>query len=112
MILFTLTGRIIPKARPRLSYGHAYTPKNYKDWKANAIGQLALQYGGLPPINKATVSVEIGGKHRGDADNILGSVMDALVQAGVLVDDRLTVVNKLTIEYFPERELVTVIRID
>jgi Holliday junction resolvase RusA-like endonuclease len=112
LILFTLTGRVVPKARPRVAYGHGYLPKNYRSWKSEAVRQLALQYGGLPPISAAQISVELGGKHRGDADNILGSILDAMVQSAILTDDRLSVINKLTIEYFPDRELVTVIKVD
>jgi len=40
---FTITGKCIPKARPRFS-GHAYTPINYKKWKDNAVKQFSQQY--------------------------------------------------------------------
>jgi Holliday junction resolvase RusA-like endonuclease len=46
-----------------------------------------------------SISIELKGKHsrRGDSDNVAGSVLDALVQAGVLAGDNLKVVSKLAI---------------
>jgi len=101
---YILTGKITPKARPRLGSGGAYLPSKYRAWKNDAIAQLFGQRQGLPPISKCQIEIEIGGKQRGDCDNIAGSILDALVQANILVDDRLSVVSKLTIEHFPDRE--------
>ena len=47
--------------------------------------------------------MEIGGGQRGDLDNIAGAILDALVQSGVLLDDRLSVVHKLSISHHRER---------
>jgi Holliday junction resolvase RusA-like endonuclease len=99
---YQLKGKITPKARPKLGNGRAYLPANYRDWKELAILQLESQ--GVPqiPIDKAVVSIAIGGKQRGDLDNIAGAILDALVQSGILLDDRLSVVSKLSIEHFPK----------
>jgi Holliday junction resolvase RusA-like endonuclease len=99
---YQLTGKITPKARPRLGRGGVHLPANYRDWKEDAIAQLLSQSRPTCPIDKAEVSIEIGGKQRGDLDNIAGAILDALVQSGILLDDRISVVSKLSIEHFPK----------
>lgn len=100
---YRIDRKICPKARPRLGKGRAYLPANYRDWKTNAIAQLKSQPQPSEPIAKCEISIAIGGGgQRGDLDNIAGACLDALVQAGILVDDRISVVNKLSIEYFRE----------
>jgi Holliday junction resolvase RusA-like endonuclease len=111
MIEFKLEGKIVPKARPRVGNGRGYLPSNYREWKNDAIVQLFSQHQMSRLIEKCQIEIEIGGKQRGDLDNIAGSVLDALVQAGVLVDDRLSVVSKLTIEHFPDRKFGASIKI-
>jgi Holliday junction resolvase RusA-like endonuclease len=99
---YQLTGKITPKARPRLGKGRAFLPTNYREWKNQAIAQLLTQPRPPDPMIKAEVSIAIGGKQRGDLDNIAGAILDALVQSGILLDDRLSVVSKLSIEHFPK----------
>ena len=94
---YTLTGKITPKARPRLGRGGAHLPANYRDWKESAILELLTQSRPPDPLLKAEVSISIGGGQRGDLDNIAGAILDALVQAGILLDDRISVVSKLSI---------------
>lgn len=102
-MIYRLTGKITPKARPRLGNGRAYLPAKYRDWKESAILELLTQSLPLTPIARCEVTIVIGGKQTGDLDNIAGAVLDALVQAGILVDDRLSVVPKLSIEHFPSQ---------
>ena len=99
---YKLTGKITPKARPRLGRGGVHLPANYRDWKNNAILELLRQPRPPEPMSKAEVSISIGGGQRGDLDNIAGAILDALVQSGILLDDRLSVVSKLTVEHFPK----------
>jgi Holliday junction resolvase RusA-like endonuclease len=99
---YTLTGKITPKARPRLSRGGAHLPANYRDWKESAILELLTQSRPPDPLVKAEVSIYVGGGQRGDLDNIAGAILDALVQAGILLDDRISVVSKLSIEHLPK----------
>jgi Holliday junction resolvase RusA-like endonuclease len=87
-------------------------PAKYRNWKANAIAQLLAQSRPVRPIEKATISIGIGGKQRGDLDNIAGAILDALVQSGILLDDRISVVSKLSIEYFPDRPLGATISVN
>jgi Holliday junction resolvase RusA-like endonuclease len=101
-MIYQLTGKITPKARPRLGNGRAYLPANYRDWKEDAILQLLTQSRLLEPMTRAEVAIAIGGKQTGDLDNIAGAILDALVQAGVLLDDRISVVHKLSISHHRE----------
>ncbi len=89
---------MIPKARPRFSNGHAYTQSNYRLWKSEAVAIISKHF-----TNTITdpVSIEIIliGFKQGDADNLAGAVLDALVDAGLLQDDRIALVPKLSIEH-------------
>jgi Holliday junction resolvase RusA-like endonuclease len=100
---YTLTGKVVPKARPRFGGGRAYLPQRYRDWKENAIIELLSQTRPIEPISKAEVSIELFGSHRGDLDNLAGSLLDSLVQAGILLDDRIGVVSKLSIAHHPNK---------
>ena len=95
---FNLNGPIVPKARPRVTKRGAHMPENYRDWKEGAIAELSNQYQG-EPLEWAEVTISLSGKHnrQGDADNVAGSVLDALVQSGVLKDDNMKRVPSLTI---------------
>jgi Holliday junction resolvase RusA-like endonuclease len=94
---FVLQGEIVPKARPRFSGGHTYLPAKYRHWKEKAIEDLKAQKKELPTLSKASVTIVVHNQARGDIDNIAGAVLDALVQAGVLQDDRLSCIPELTI---------------
>lgn len=102
---FTLHGVISPKPRPRFNGRQAYLPKRYRNWKQSAIESLKSQ---LPPnhqpIERCGIAIQLHGSHRGDADNIFGSLADALVQSGVIVDDRLSVVSSIKLEHFSGKE--------
>jgi Holliday junction resolvase RusA-like endonuclease len=103
MLILTIDGPVTPKARPRVARGQAYLPAGYRTWKDTAIASIQAQTLNTPglPWPQAHVSIAIGGKQRGDLDNIAGAILDALVQAGVLADDRLACVPRLTVEHHP-----------
>jgi Holliday junction resolvase RusA-like endonuclease len=73
-------------------------PEHYRQWKraASSLFRQSLQPVTSYPI---TISIRLTGKHsrRGDIDNISGSILDALVQAGTLEDDNLTKITGLSI---------------
>lgn len=100
-----LDGRVLPKARPRVSKGQAYLPSAYREWKRDAVLKLLCQLGNRDSFPIAVpVAVEIaliGASHRGDLDNLAGAVLDALVEAAVLTDDRLSCVPKLVVTHTP-----------
>jgi len=100
--LLELAGPIVPKARPRFSKcGRAYTHRGYYQWKQMAIGILSQQWGDRPALGgPVEVVITLSGRHRrsGDNDNIAGSILDAVVQGGILQNDNLVVIPKLSIE--------------
>lgn len=102
---FILSGVVIPKARPRFNGKIAYTSDRYAAWKDWAIAQFssqAMNLGLQAPIDRAAVSIQVQGAMRGDLDNIAGSVLDALVQGGILVNDSASRVPELHITYHPK----------
>lgn len=104
---FWIPGRVVPKARPRFNGSQAYLPSGYRGWKSAAylevLSQLTNQIKTLP-IHRAAVEMQVVGSHKGDLDNIAGSVLDVLVEAEVLIDDRLSCVSRLVIEHEPTGE--------
>lgn len=89
-----------PKARPRVTSRGTYMPKAYTEWK-KAVGMImALRM--KPLTGRVQVSMVFHSDHftisvnktekerhgRADLDNLIGGVLDALVDAGVIEDDR------------------------
>lgn len=93
-----LEGKIIPKKRPRHNGNHSFLPNAYRDWKNAAALLLRSQYN-QKTIEKASITIKIYGDKRGDLDNLAGAVLDALVQAEVLKDDRINCVPELIVQY-------------
>jgi Holliday junction resolvase RusA-like endonuclease len=98
--IFTLVldGPIVPKARARTTRNGTYHPHNYQRWKKTAIASFRKQWTHAP-LSGVLVSVVLQGKHsrRGDADNVSGAILDALVQSQVLQDDNLVHVRGLSV---------------
>ncbi len=93
-----LAGQIIPKARPRVTSRGTYMPANYTSWKLAAMKDMRVQC--RPVSGTVAIDIQLIGKHsrRGDADNISGAILDALVQAGIIEGDNLMIVRSLSIE--------------
>lgn len=104
--------RAVPKERPQVASGKAYYTQRYTNFREAVATHLATRTG-VPANVDVPISLEAsfesegfwlqlrplvgwrGGadvarpKHvRGDLDNLVGGVMDALQDAGVLADDR------------------------
>jgi Holliday junction resolvase RusA-like endonuclease len=112
---FTLTGRVVPKARPRHNGTQSYLPVRYRQWKVDTVRELRSlvaesELTGLP-IQQASVEITLMGNHRGDTDNLAGALLDCLVSAGILKGDRLACVPRLSINHFPSKENSTQIDI-
>ncbi len=89
----------IGKARPRFC-GHAYLPKAYRAWRDAATDILRHQWPHPPLEHIDHCEVQLfGGRGMTDADNAAGSVLDALVRAGILTDDRLRVLPSLSVHW-------------
>lgn len=87
--------RPMSKERPRSFQGQArpYMSRNYKLWMQDAVSIIQEWWTG-PPLQKVKfLEIEHHGAARGDLDNKDGSVMDALVKAGVIKDDNVNVID-------------------
>jgi Holliday junction resolvase RusA-like endonuclease len=107
---FWLPGPVVPKPRPRVTIHGAYLPKRYREWRQVTEGEILLQMGDrmeLPIFDPVSVEVVLQGKHRStiDLDNAAGAILDSLVAAKVLLDDRLIYVGRLVVEHRPNGEL-------
>ena len=109
-IQFWIPGNVVPKARPRVTSRGTYLPKQYRGWRNQAEVEIYRQVCDLNlaielPIPRANISLIFMGNHRknADLDNLAGACLDALTLngAGVILDDRVTCVPKLTVEYEP-----------
>lgn len=110
-----LAGIVVPKARARVTCNGSYLPKRYRDWKQAAVLDILSQVAQdrtLLPIARAAVKVQVQGKHRGDLDNLAGAILDTLVAAGVLKDDRLACVPELHVSHVQGASTLTVIEVE
>ncbi len=108
LIRFCIPGAVVPKARPRVTSNGTYMPNRYREWRNRAEIELYRQMSQLRsehkfPLQKAAVAIRFFGNHRtnSDLDNMAGACLDALTLngAGVLMDDRLSCLPRLTVEY-------------
>lgn len=111
----------IGKARPRMSPGGGvYTPAATKDWEVFAATEIRRRMTGhWVRGTSGAVSVSITAQFKNakryhdpmtskpDADNIAKIVLDAMVLAGVITDDRYVIHLDVTKCYGPE-DCVTV----
>ncbi len=103
VICFQYQGEPVAAARARVVNRHAYTPKHYADYKKALSGAIRQAFGHLgnaipTPGSKPRAKwlsahrfrlvVEVYRSiNRGDADNFLKAVQDAIQQAGIIGDD-------------------------
>ena len=93
--------RPISKARPRSFRGQSrpYTDTTYKNWLKDAK-TLLEEWWIWPPLEHVyLMEVEFYGAARGDLDNRLGSVLDAMVQAKVITDDNVNVIPHVRMHF-------------
>ncbi|UWU50141.1 Holliday junction resolvase RusA (prophage-encoded endonuclease) [Limnospira platensis C1] len=111
MISFVIEGAVVPKARPRVTSNGTYLPPRYREWRNRAEVELYRQISERNltnkfPLRRAAVTIRLFGNHRtnSDIDNLAGACLDALTLqgAGVLMDDRLSCLPKLRVEFFPD----------
>ncbi len=98
MQILRISQPMIGKARPRVTHNGTFMPKPYQQWQKGAQAELRLQWSGRSPLERISwITVQFrSASGRVDLDNALGSVLDALVQAGVLRDDNATRVPAVT----------------
>lgn len=111
VISFVLEGAVVPKARPRVTSNGTYLPPGYREWRNQAEVELYRQMSERNlsnrfPIRRAAVTIRLFGNHRtnSDIDNLAGACLDALTWqgAGVLMDDRLSCLPQLRVEFIPD----------
>ena len=97
---FSIPGVPVPKGRPRLGGGHAYTPQRTKAYEAK-VKMLALrarQEARLKPFRgDVSVVVDIYGLTRGDITNVAKAVEDAM--NGVIYEDD-SQIQRILVERF------------
>ena len=93
--------RPISKARPRSFRGQSrpYTDTVYKNWLKDAKTQLEEWWIDPPLEEVLLMEVTFYGAARGDLDNRLGSVLDAMVQANVIKDDNVNVIPNVHMSF-------------
>ncbi len=80
--------RIYPKQRAKANHstGAHFTPAPYRAWLKRSAEYLKTQWQTLP-CHLMHIYVDMKGKQKGDTDNCLGGLLDAMVHAGIVVDD-------------------------
>jgi len=78
----------------------SFPSKNYQEWHKIALGQVQSQFQGGPISKPCKVQIEYLDCHRRkwDLSNRAESVMDLLVDAGVLEDDNRFIVTELNLK--------------
>lgn len=94
LLRLTIAGDPIPKGRPRVARGHAYTPKRTADAEAVIRTATMLEWGAQEahegPVG-VVVTFYCATRRRTDGDNLMKLVTDALQRTskarGVIADD-------------------------
>ena len=102
-----ISGTVVHHPRPRITrFGRAYMPQRYREWKKAAAEELRGQWGDAEPM-AGPVAVElvfwfarpksrcrvklrdivVPRTGRGDLDNAVKSVLDAIQDAGIFAND-------------------------
>ena len=86
-MIIKIDHNIEPMKRPRVSNGHAWSPSSKQvDKLAWEIKQQANGVKFKEPVHISVVLGKYQNK-KGDLDNILKTILDAIVKAGVIKDD-------------------------
>lgn len=98
MIELTFNVPLFSKARPRVTTNGVFMPKQYMVNRRAMISQMKEQYEGQPLEGPLRLELNLFGEGRGDADNILGSLLDA--GNGILwVDDRVSIISEIEVTW-------------
>lgn len=82
---FVIPGNIPGKQRARVTKNGVFMPKTYTTFKKQAAWYLPQVSEPLtPPI---AIKVNLIGSHRSDADNIVGTILDILVDNNIINND-------------------------
>jgi len=103
---------LMSKARPRFGQGRSYLPAAYREWKnkARRLMRYFWQTNELPVLQEFELYVEAHGPGRCDADNLIGSLLDAGLPdkktnfEGCWRDDRVTVVPYISFRWVRDKQ--------
>lgn len=114
--LLYCAGKIVPKKRPLVNTTtkQGTLPDNYRKWKEAAKISLGKQWEhlhGNKQLVRAHITVIFGGAQHGDPDNLVGSVLDAMVQTDIISDDKIFNIPFLCVIHKPELVLGCEIKI-
>lgn len=119
---FVIRGEPPSKKNSRVNTrsGRSFPSKRYMEWHDGNLLPLcseARRHGLRHPLScpvRLTLLFRHGDRRRRDSDNQLSSVLDLLVDAGILADDRWTAVYDVIVmnRYNPRLEPGVIIRID
>ena len=104
MISFVIKGETPAKKNSRIintKTGRSFPSKRYSEWHRNAMMQLMTMRKTFTPIQepcKIHMTFVHGDLRRRDSDNGTSSILDLLVDCGVLSDDNWQIVKQLSIE--------------
>lgn len=109
---FTLAGVPVPQGRPRVSKFGTYYSKRSQAYRKELTWALKAWW--TPPaLERAAVSIAASGTRKGtDGDNLAKQVLDAMVDAGVIVGDSLEHVHTLTVRAYDAGEPMLLVMIE
>lgn len=103
VLTFILDGEVPAKKNSRIlntKTRHIFPNKTYRQWHEVALVQIASQWNRIGIAGPCAVYVEFthGDLRRRDSDNGLSSVLDLIVDAGILPDDKWQVIPEITVK--------------
>lgn len=118
-LTFRLDLPLMSKARPRFGKGRSYLPAPYREWKNKARRLLRLfwEANDLETLEQFELHVEAHGPGRCDADNLIGSILDAGLPdkktgfVGCWRDDRVTVIPFISFRWIRSKQQFWDVRI-
>ena len=106
---FTIQGETPAKKNSRITLpnGRNIPGKRYREWHEAALPQVLAQLKGTRPLLDEPCEVALSFYHgdfrRRDCDNGASSILDLLVDAGVLSDDNWKIVQTLKVANFYDK---------
>ena len=103
VLTFILDGEVPAKKNSRIlntKTRHVFPNKTYRIWHDAALIQLLSQWDKIAVSGPCAIDVVFihGDLRRRDSDNGLSSVLDLIVDAGILPDDKWQVIPEITVK--------------
>lgn len=117
VIKFWLPGAVVPSSRPRVTRNGTYLPQKYREWRRLAEAEILAQIDArslLPLPTPVAVKILLQGRsHRGNIHHLARGILEALVNAGVLKNDRTNCISCLVVDYDQRhKEIGTVVEVE